>query len=327
MSIISVTRFTKTFENYRTRPGVLGTLRDFVSREKKVSPAVTDLSFTVEAGELVGFLGPNGAGKTTTLKALSGIIAPSAGDISVLGFSPFARKKAFLKQIGLVMGQKNMLTEDLSAYDSFLMLRAIYEIPKEEFERTLQELTELFEVGDIRHVPVRTLSLGERMKCELMAVLLHKPKVLFLDEPTIGLDVVAQKNMREYIRRYNTEKHITILLTSHYMEDIASLAKRVMVIHKGGKIYDGNLDALVRAYAPHKLLKLTFTAPIEQPEKTLAPFGTVRAHTQSTATLEVAREQVKEKAIALLSSTLPIDDIVIDEVEIDDVIRKMFLEQ
>ena len=216
MTVIDIRHLTRNYEYYRKRPGLSGSLRGLFRRERLVAEAVKDCSFSIEAGELVGFLGPNGAGKTTTLKVLSGILHPTAGDVRVLGYVPFRRQAEFQKQFAIVMGQKNQLWWDLPARESFLLNKEIYEVPDQEFERSLADFAGLLDIGNILDVPVRKLSLGQRMKCELVAALIHRPKVLFLDEPTIGLDVVAQQNIRDFIKRYNEEQGTTIqVILSH----------------------------------------------------------------------------------------------------------------
>jgi len=323
MPIIEVRNLSRNYEYYRKRPGIEGSLRGLFRREKLIAEAVKDISFSIEEGELVGFLGPNGAGKTTTLKILSGILFPSAGDVRVLGHIPFRRQATYQKQFALVMGQKNQLWWDLPPRESFVLNKEIYEISDSDFKRSLDEFCELLDIGGILDVPVRKLSLGQRMKCELVTALIHRPKVLFLDEPTIGLDVVAQKNIRDFIKKYNDEKKTTIILTSHYMEDISRLCRRVIIIDLGKIIYDGPLEELVRRYAQHKLLIIYFSAgnvKIQDIER----YGEVAAIETEKAVLRISRDRVKETASAVLSSNLPVDDILINEVEIDDVIRAIF---
>lgn len=323
MADIEVKNLSKIYEYYRKQPGLLGSFRSFFFREKLEAEAVKDINFSIAAGELVGFLGPNGAGKTTTLKMLSGILEPTGGEAKVLGHVPLKRESQYQKQFALVMGQKNQLIQDLPAIETFIVNKEIYEIPDQEFKASLDELVELFGIRGILDIQVRKLSLGQRMKCELVAALLHKPKVLFLDEPTIGLDVVAQKNIRDFIKKYNQEKKTTIILTSHYMEDIKELCQRVIIINLGRIIYDGKLDELIKKYAPYKLLKVIFNGAGAQREE-LEKFGEVEELSRYACALKVKRTEVKEKAIALLSSDLPVDDIIIDEVDVDDVIRHIF---
>ncbi len=323
MPAIDVKHLARNYEYYRKPPGLSGSLRGLFRRERFVAEAVKDCSFSIEAGELVGFLGPNGAGKTTTLKVLSGILHPTAGDVRVLGYVPFRRQAEFQKQFAIVMGQKNQLWWDLPARESFLLNKEIYEIPDREFERSLAEFAELLDIGDILDVPVRKLSLGQRMKCELVAALVHRPKVLFLDEPTIGLDVVAQQNIRDFIGRYNREQGTTIILTSHYMEDISRLCRRVIIIDQGRIVSDGPLDDLVRRYATEKLLTLSFPAGTVRRED-LRPFGEIVTAAEAKAVLKVPRERVKNAASMILSSALPVEDILISEMEIDEVVRIIF---
>ena len=249
MAIISANHLSKTYTFYKKEPGLLGTLKSFVSRKTLESHAVNDISFSLKTGELVGFLGPNGAGKTTTLKMLSGIIHPSSGEVTVLGFTPHKREPEYQRQFAIVMGQKNQLIRNLPPQETFSLLQAIYEIPQALYEKQLNMLVKLLGVEPYLAVQAKKLSLGERMKCELIAALLHDPKILFLDEPTIGLDVMAQKNVRDFIKTYNKERKTTILLTSHYMEDIHALCSRVIIINKGSVMYDGSLEALIHAHA------------------------------------------------------------------------------
>jgi ABC-2 type transport system ATP-binding protein len=323
MALIEVKNLSRTFEYYRKQRGLLGSFKSFFHREKLYAEAVKDINFSIEEGELIGFLGPNGAGKTTTLKMLSGILHSTGGEIKVLGHIPAQREKEYQKQFALVMGQKNQLIQDLPALETFIVNKEIYEMPDKEFKESLDELVELFDIQDILDIQVRKLSLGQRMKCELVAALLHKPKVLFLDEPTIGLDVVAQKNIRDFIKKYNREKKTTIILTSHYMEDIRELCQRVIIINLGQIIYDGKLDDLIKKYAPYKLLKVIFNGNGIKRED-VEKFGEVLALTPYTCTIKTKRDETKEVAIALLSSGLPVDDIIIDEVDVDDVIRQIF---
>src|SRR5437773_1348947 len=258
MPIIQATGLTKVYRVYQKRSGFLGSVRGLFRREYKEVHAVEDVSFTIEPGEMVAFLGPNGAGKTTTLKMLSGLIYPSRGDARVLGFVPWERADAFRRQFSLVMGQKNQLWWDLPAADSFQLHREIYSLPADEFEQTLGELTELFGVRELTRQPVRELSLGERMKMDLIAALLHQPQLLLLDEPTIGLDVVAQVTIQKCLRECNAARGVTILLTSHYIRDVEALCKRVLVITHGKLVYDGALSGIAERFGNEKLVKLQF---------------------------------------------------------------------
>ncbi|MFH0891682.1 MAG: ATP-binding cassette domain-containing protein [Candidatus Falkowbacteria bacterium] len=322
MPIIEVKNLSKNYPYYKKQPGLMAAFKALFKREKLEAEAVRGISFKIEEGELVGFLGPNGAGKTTTLKMLSGILHPTAGEISVLGFTPWDRKKDYQRQFSLVMGQKNQLWWDLPPLESFLLNKAIYEVDDDSFKKTLDELTELLDVKDILNVPVRKLSLGQRMKCELIAALLHAPKVLFLDEPTIGLDVVAQKNIRDFIKKYNRTSRTTIVLTSHYMEDIKELCRRVIIIDQGRIIYDGNLDDLIKKYAPYKELKIIFNEKIDRSR--LERFGDLTDFDGFSASWRVERRSIKTKAAEILASDLPVDDILINEIGIDRVIRRIF---
>lgn len=261
MTIIETGLLSKAFRVPLKGEGVTGALRAFVKRSYRDVQAVSDFTFSVQRGELVGLLGPNGAGKTTLMKMLTGIIAPSSGDVQVLGFTPFVRPIDFRKRIALVMGQKSQLWWDIPAIDSFLLLKSYYEIPEERFRNRLKELGELLQVQDLFEVHVRRLSLGERMKMELMACLLHDPEVLFLDEPTIGLDVVAQRAIRHFLLDYQARHGTTMVLTSHYMADVEALCSRVVLIIAGQKHFDGNLDEFSSVLGPKKSLQLTFSEP------------------------------------------------------------------
>lgn len=323
MSTIEVKNLSKVYEYYKKQPGLWASVMGLFKREKLFTEAVKDIGFNIEEGELIGFLGPNGAGKTTTLKMLSGILYPSSGEAKVLGFTPHKRQKEYQKQFALVMGQKNQLWWDLPAMESFILNKEIYEVSDEDFKKNLDELVELLDIKDVLDIQVRKLSLGQRMKCELVAALLHKPKILFLDEPTIGLDVVAQKNIRDFIKKYNQEQKTTIILTSHYMDDIKELCKRVVIIDHGIIIYDGALEDLIKKYAPYKVLNITFNDKGVE-KKDVEKYGVIQKFNQYVVSIEVKREEVKKIATAILSSDLPVDDIMIDEVDIDEVIRKIF---
>lgn len=321
MPAIVVKNLSKTYVSYKRPPGVIGAIRSLFKREKQQVEAVCDISFTIEEGELVGFLGPNGAGKTTTLKMLSGIIYPTHGHATVLGYVPWERKPEMQRQIALVMGQKMQLWWDLPAYESFVLLRDLYGVPEEVFERRLTELAEMLEVRPLLNTQVRRLSLGERMKCELIAALIHAPRVVFLDEPTIGLDIVSQKRIREFLKEYNQREKTTILLTSHYMQDVQELCERVLIIDHGRLIFDDTLRALVDFYNPSKVLRLTFEeAP--QPEE-LEQFGRLLQYEGLQAVLEVPREQVSRVAAQILSR-FALSDITIDEVDVEEIVRDIF---
>jgi len=251
--IIEIHSLSKTFRVPQKSPGLMGALKGLFSRRFREVQAVRDISFVVEEGELVGFLGPNGAGKTTTLKMLSGLLHPSSGEAKVLGFTPWKRERAFQKQFTMVMGQRSQLWWDLPAWDSFLLNKEIYEIPKAQFEETVKELADLLEINDLLEVPVKKLSLGQRMKAELACSLLHRPRVLFLDEPTIGLDVIMQKKVRDFILAYNKRWKATIILTSHNMDDVSELCSRVLLINHGRVLFEGSLPELQERFGHEKL--------------------------------------------------------------------------
>jgi len=290
-------------------------------REYETVRAVDEISFEIGEGEMVGFVGPNGAGKTTTLKVLSGLLYPTAGQVNVLGYRPWERREEFLKSISLVMGQKNQLWWDLPAIETFILNKEIYEIPQKQYEETLDELVELLEVRDILKVQVRKLSLGQRMKCELIAALLHSPKVLLLDEPTIGLDVVSQKKMRDFIREYNRRKKSTIILTSHYMDDVKELCQRVIIIDKGKLIFDGKLSEIIERYADHKIISVVFSKDVDP--KKLESIGAIKEYCFPKVIFMVKREIASVVAAELLQH-YPVADLNIEEVPIEDIIREVF---
>lgn len=322
MLTIEVKNLSKTYEYYKKEAGLWASIKSLFKREKLYTQAVKGICFFLKEGELVGFIGPNGAGKTTTLKMLSGILYPSAGQAQVLGFIPWQRKKEYQKQFALVMGQKTQLWWDLPAMETFVLNKEIYEIPQEVFDSNLKELTKLLSLKNLTNIPVRKLSLGERMKCELVAALLHNPKVLFLDEPTIGLDVVSQQNMWEFIKKYNQIKKTTIILTSHYMEDVERLCPRVIVIDKGKIIYDGETNSLIKKYVEHKILKISFTNGIKK--ENFAQFGEIiEMPTDKIITLKVRQEEAPKIASQILNS-FPVDDILINEPDLEEVVRRIF---
>ncbi len=321
--IISVKNLSKHFQVYKKEPGLLGSFKSLFSRKYETVKAVENISFDIQEGEIIGFIGQNGAGKTTTLKMLSGLLYPTTGEVSVLGFNPWDRKPEFQKQFALIMGQKNQLWWDLPAIESFLLNKAIYEIPDKQFEDTLEKLSTLLDVKDILKIQVRKLSLGQRMKCELIAALLHNPKVLFLDEPTIGLDVVMQKTLRDFIKEYNQEFGATIILTSHYMDDVKELCERVIMIDHGEKMYDGGLKKIIHKYARNKILSITFGEDITK--KALQVFGEVRSLENKVATLIVKRSAATKTAAKILNK-FNITDLNIEEASIEAIIREIFLE-
>jgi len=324
-AIIQVKNLKRYFKVYKKQPGLWGSVKSLFRRKYETVKAVDNISFEIKQGEVVGFIGQNGAGKTTTLKVLSGLLYPTEGEVGVLDFDPWDRKPEFQKQFALVMGQKNQLWWDLPAMETFLLNKAIYEIPDEQFRKTLDKLVDLLKVKDIINIQVRKLSLGQRMKCELIAALLHNPKVLFLDEPTIGLDVVMQKNLRDFIKSYNREFKATIILTSHYMDDVKELCERAIIIDKGKIIFDGKLKKIIDKYARNKILSLVFSEEVS--EKELKKFGQIKDFNQSesryTATLLVSRKKAAQMASELLKQ-LPVEDLNIEEPPIEAIIREVF---
>jgi len=321
---IEVTNLTRRFTTHLKAPGLAGAVRGLFKREYQTKTAVEDLNFTIEPGEFVGFLGPNGAGKTTTLKMLSGVVHPTSGDIRVLGYQPWLRQREFQRRFSLVLGQKNQLWWDLPALDSFELNRDIYEIPERTFRAKLAELSELLDIEKLLRIPVRRLSLGERMKCELAASLLHAPEVLFLDEPTIGLDVISQVRIREFLREYNRETGLTVILTSHYMADIEALCRRVMVISGGQAVFDGPLTDLVGRFDADKRVVLTLRRDPTPGELEIAErLGHEVEAEGPRVSLSIEREQVPNRVAELLAA-LPVLDLAVEDVDIEHVIRDMF---
>ena len=302
--------------------GTRAALQSLVHRRKLEISAVDGISFDLAPGEIVGFLGPNGAGKTTTLKMLSGLLHPSAGELTVLGHVPWKREKSFLRQITLVMGQRNQLVWDISALHSFELNRAIYRIPAEDYRRMLGELTELLELGPLLHKPVRNLSLGERMKCEIAAALLHRPGVVFLDEPTIGLDVTMQRRVRSFITEYNRRFGATVLLTSHYMADVEALCRRVIVIHHGRLLFDGDLSILVQKFTTHK----TIIVQVGDCQADLHSYGEVVSCAEGRFTLRVPKAETAHVTERLLAD-LPVIDLLVEDPPIEEVIDRVFTQE
>ena len=320
MLAIELRGLTKTFRTYRKERGVRGAIKGLFSRKYVETHAVENVSFQIQEGDFVGFLGPNGAGKTTTLKMLSGLLYPTGGAANVLGFVPWERKDAMKRQISLLMGQKNALWWDLPARESLELNRVIYEIPREDFEGIVGELTEMLDVRDQLDVMVRELSLGQRMKMELIAALLHRPKVLFLDEPTIGLDVVSQKTMREFLKRHNEESHTTILLTSHYMQDIEALCERVILIDHGHVMFDGQLDRIVEQFSGNKIVEAKFSASTAADFESL---GSILERTPNSLRIGVPRAKVAEVCRVILDRAA-VADLTVAEPPIEDIIREVF---
>jgi ABC-2 type transport system ATP-binding protein len=319
--VIEVRELRKEYRVHRRPPGLRASLRSLFHRRHDVVRAVDGISFSVGAGERVGFLGPNGAGKTTTLKVLSGLLHPSAGEVRVAGFVPARREVGFLKSITLVMGQKQQLLWDLPPAETFALNRAVYEIPRAEFASRVNELVDLLDLSGVVEKPTRQLSLGERMKCELAASLLHRPRVLFLDEPTIGLDVTMQGTVREFIRAYNERHGAAVVLTSHYMDDVLALCPRVVVIDRGRLIYDGDLRQLAREVRPERRVVVRLGQPV--PEGELGRFGTVVSHAEAQAVLRVPGDEVASVVGRLLAS-LPVTDLTVEEAPLEDVMKELF---
>jgi ABC-2 type transport system ATP-binding protein len=321
MAIITADCLTKVYPVAIKQPGMRGTLSHFFKRQNRLVTAVNNVSFEIQPGEVVGFLGPNGAGKTTTLKMLTGLIHPSSGRVRVADNIPFKRNRAFLEKITLVMGQKQQLLWDLPAMDSLRINAAVYGIDDRDFKRRVGELTEMLALEEKLTQPVRKLSLGERMKAELLAALLHQPQVLFLDEPTLGLDVNAQVSVREFLQSYNKRFDATILLTSHYMADITALCDRVLLIHQGQLIYDGVLDGLLDRIAPYRQVKLELKQTM--PEAELARYGEIESVVGREVSFMIHREDLT-RTIAQLLAELPVCDLTITDPPIEEVIGRVF---
>ncbi len=324
MALIETQQLTKIYRTYKKAPGLLGAIKGLGRREYEETRAADGVTFSIEEGEFVGFLGPNGAGKTTVLKMLSGLLNPSSGSARVMGFTPWERREEMKRQFALLMGQKNALWWDLPARESLELNRAIYGIEEKRFRKIIGELTELLDVVDKLDVMVRELSLGERMKMELIAALVHSPKVLFLDEPTIGLDVTSQKKVREFLRLYNAENRIVTMLTSHYMQDIEELCQRVIIIDNGRIFFDGPLSAIIDRFATHKVLSFSYGA---QGGCDFTSYGEIVEQTPRSVKLKVARSQVTEVCRAVLGQCSSIDDLSVEEPPVEEIIRQLFHEQ
>jgi ABC-2 type transport system ATP-binding protein len=321
--VIQVQKLNRTFRTYKKEPGFVGAVKGLFHRTYDLNTAVNDICFSVEEGEIVGFLGPNGAGKTTTLKILAGLLHPSGGSASVLGYTPWKRPMEYRRQFALLLGQKNQLWWDLPARESLELNARIYGIPRKDYERRLADLVELLDVADKLDIMVRELSLGERMKLELTAALLHQPRVLFLDEPTIGLDVVSQNAVREFLRSYNQAYRTTILLTSHYMSDIEYLCRRVIIIDEGTVFFDGPLEEVIGRFADFKFVHVQFAPGNGQACPELAGVGEVLERTPGSLKLKINRAHLIPACKALLEQ-LPVTDIDIQEVSAEQVIRQLF---
>ncbi|TWT43248.1 ABC transporter ATP-binding protein [Botrimarina hoheduenensis] len=323
MAIIEIRDLRKSYRVYQKKEGLAASIRGLFHREYRDVQAVKGIDLTVEQGEFVAFLGPNGAGKTTTLKLLSGVISPTSGRATVMGYVPWERSNEYRRRFALVMGQKNQLWWDLPAAESFRLHQQIYRLAPAAFDRTMAELTELLDVEGLLNQPVRELSLGERMKMELIAALLHEPEVLFLDEPTIGLDVIAQHNIQQFLKRYQRERKTTILLTSHYMKDIEALCRRVVIIAQGRLMYDGSLAGIVDRFSGHKVLSLQFTD--DQMPSDLARYGEVLSIEPPKIRLKIQREEIAKVLSSVLGS-YAVADVSVEDPPLEEVIADAFAE-
>lgn len=319
-AVIQVTNLSKTYLVPVRQGGFASALRSLLIRENRQVKAVEDISFSMAAGEVVGFLGPNGAGKTTTLKMLSGLLHPTEGDVQVLGYTPWERDRGYLRQITLVMGNRQQLQWDIPCIDSFELQRAVYRIPRADYQNTVAELVELLDLESLLNKPVRNLSLGERMKCEIAAALLHRPKILFLDEPTLGLDVTMQRRIRNFVREYNQRYESTVLLTSHYMADVEALCKRIVVIHHGHLLYDGELVGLIERFSPHKTIALRLENGIQSD---LSRYGEIVEQDGATIKMRVPKADTPSVTSRLLTD-LQITDLSIEDPSIEEVIEQVF---
>ncbi len=326
VALIHVRSLKKTYQVPVREAGLMNAARSLFRRRYTSVEAVQDVSFDIQAGEVVGFIGPNGAGKTTTLKILSGLLHPTQGEVCVAGEIPWERKPAYLRQISMVIGNKSQVTWDIPPLDTYAVLGEIYRVPRRELQRRIEELAVLLDIQPLLTKPVRNLSLGERMKCELLASLLHQPAVLFLDEPTLGLDVSTQRRLRDFIREYNRRTGATIMLTSHYMADVAALCTRLMVIHHGRLIYDGGLAELVRQLAPFKLIRLTLDGSGNGiPAAVTSQMTITEQDDEGHLTIRASRADVAAVTTRLLD-TLPVIDLAVEEPPIEAVIDQFYTE-
>lgn len=315
---ILVKDLSKIYTVPEREQGLKASLKSLVKRKNREIKAVQGISFTINQGEIVGFLGPNGAGKTTTLKMLSGLLYPTEGEVTVLGYIPEKRDKKFLRRISLIMGNRNQLEWDIPATDSFELNRAIYSIPRDQFKQTTEDLVKMMDVGDLISKPIRNLSLGERMKMEIIGSLIHRPDVLFLDEPTIGLDVTMQRRLRKFIAQYNQLTGATVILTSHYMADVTALCERIIVIHHGSLLFDGSLTQLVRKFSSYKTITMTFDTKVD-----LHSYGEIVKEQGDTIVIRVPQSEVS-KITAKILSEHAVSDLTVEDVPIDDVIEKIY---
>ena len=319
MLALDVRQLTKTYHVPEREAGLGAAVRSVFRRRTRAVEAVAQVSFSLQPGEFVGFVGPNGAGKTTTLKMLSGLLHPTAGRAQVLGHVPAKRERAFLRRITLLMGQRNQLLWDIPVIDSFERNRVVYRVPTAEYRQTLDELTDLLDLSPLLERPVRNLSLGERMKCEIAVALLHRPQMMFLDEPTIGLDVTMQRRIRAFLAEYNRVHHTTVLLTSHYMADVQALCSRIIIIDHGRILFDGELQELIRRFSPHK----TVVVELDRDTADLSSYGEVVASEGSRHTLRVPKVDTPQVTARLLGD-LPVSDLTVEDPPIEDVIEQVF---
>ena len=324
-NIIDVRNLSKSFYISSKEPGLKGTIKHFFRRQTKSLKVIKDISFEIKEGEIVGFLGANGAGKTTILKMLCGLIYPSEASILVSGYLPYRRKDNFLKEITLIMGQKQQLIWDLPPIDSFYLNASIYDLDKFEAKRRIKKLSDMLEIDNELFTPVRKLSLGQRMKSELLAALIHEPKILFLDEPTLGLDINAQRNLRKFLQKYNKETNATICLTSHYMKDITSLCKRVICVHKGAISYDGELDMLLKKLSPVKEILIVCHSKEDVIQIENAGF-VVKNKTKNEITIKVENKSITSSLKTILNN-FEIEDLYINEPPIDEIIGKILVKK
>jgi len=327
LSMIEVQNLTKVYRVPERPPGLGASVRSLFKPQYRNVPAVTNISFSINTGEIIGLIGPNGAGKTTTLKMLSGLLYPTSGEAAVAGYTPWERQPQYLQRISMVMGNRSAMSWDIPPLDSFRVLSKIYRVPEDQYNRTLDELITLLDMTPLLKKPLRNLSLGERMKCELVAGLLYQPDVLFLDEPTLGLDITMQRRLREFLKQYNQTHAVTVILTSHYMADVAALCPRVMLIHHGQLIYDGALKDLAEKLAPFKLVKLQFNAPVPDLQNFLSQFSTVEIlpADDGQQNLRIARSDVPQVTAQLLQH-LPVADLSVEDPPIEAVIDQIYEE-
>lgn len=324
MADITVSHLSRHFQVYDKLPGLASSISSLFHRQHRLVKAVDDISFSIDSGELVGFIGPNGAGKTTTLKCLSGLLYPTSGSVDILGYSPSDRHDDYLRQIGFVMGQKNQLWWDIPPQETFLLNKAIYDISDVDYRQRLDFFIENLDLGDIIRVQTKKLSLGQRMKCEFVAALLHQPKVLFLDEPTIGLDVVASLHIRQFIKEINKRYRTTVILTSHNMADVQQLCRRVVVIDRGKIYFDGELVDLTEKYNHNRVLKFTFFKRVTR--KSLSRFGEITSHSSYKTTFNIGQDKSLSVASYILAN-FPVSDLNIESTPIEDVVRQIFTDR